>query len=93
VASWLRSLPTVEAAGAFAGERYGLAVRSCVLCRHGGRSAGEAAWEQDLVAYVAGRGVPCAAPAPLPDECFLLRRDPDPPRLSAAMRPSPLPRP
>jgi len=89
VVSWLRSLPTAEAVGAFAGERYGLTVRSCVLLRslanevyqvaaddrryafklyrHGGRSVGEVAWEQDLVAHVIGRGVPCAAPVPLPD--------------------------
>ncbi len=89
VVSWLRSLPTAEAAGAFAGERYGLKVRSCVLLRslanevyqivgddrryafklyrHGGRSAGEVAWEQDLVAHVIGCGIPCAAPVPLPD--------------------------
>jgi len=37
------------------------------LYRHGGRFAGEVAWEQDLVAHVIGRGVPCAAPVPLPD--------------------------
>jgi Ser/Thr protein kinase RdoA (MazF antagonist) len=89
VVSWLRSLPTAEAVGAFAGERYGLTVRSCVLLRslnnevyqvvaddrryafklyrHGGRSAGEVTWEQDLVAHVIGRGIPCAAPVPLPD--------------------------
>jgi Ser/Thr protein kinase RdoA (MazF antagonist) len=89
VVSWLRSLPTTEAVGAFAGERYGLTVRSCVLVRslanevyqvaaddrryafklyrHGGRSVGEVAWEQDLVAHVIGRGVACAAPVPLPD--------------------------
>jgi hypothetical protein len=39
VVSWLRSLPAAEAAGAFAGERYGLTVRSCVLLRS---PAGEA---------------------------------------------------
>jgi Ser/Thr protein kinase RdoA (MazF antagonist) len=33
VSSWLRSLPAAEAVGAFAGERYGLTVRSCVLLR------------------------------------------------------------
>jgi Ser/Thr protein kinase RdoA (MazF antagonist) len=37
------------------------------LYRHGGRSVGEVAWEQDLVAHVISRGVPCAAPVPLPD--------------------------
>jgi len=89
VVSCLRSLPTAEAAGEFAGERYGLTVRSCVLLRslnnevyqvvagdrryafklyrHGGRSVGEVAWEQDLVAHVIGRRVPCAAPVPLLD--------------------------
>ena len=87
--SWLRSLATAESVGAFAGERYGLTVRSCALLRslsnevyqvvaddrryafklyrHGGRSVGEVAWEQDLVAHVIGRGIPCAAPVPLPD--------------------------
>lgn len=33
VSSWLRSLPTAEAVGAFVGARYGLEVRSCVLLR------------------------------------------------------------
>lgn len=37
------------------------------LYRHGGRTVGEVAWEQDLVAHVIGCGIPCAAPVPLPD--------------------------
>jgi Ser/Thr protein kinase RdoA (MazF antagonist) len=37
------------------------------LYRRGGWSTGEVAWEQDLVAYVTGRGVACAAPVPLLD--------------------------
>jgi Ser/Thr protein kinase RdoA (MazF antagonist) len=37
------------------------------LYRHGGWSAGEVAWEQDLVAYVVGRGIACATPVPMPD--------------------------
>jgi Ser/Thr protein kinase RdoA (MazF antagonist) len=37
------------------------------LYRHGGWSTGEVAWEQDLVAYVIGRGVACAVPVPMPD--------------------------
>lgn len=37
------------------------------LYRHGGWSAGEVAWEQDLVAYLTDRGVPCPAPVPMLD--------------------------
>ncbi|HVX44692.1 MAG TPA: phosphotransferase [Mycobacteriales bacterium] len=35
--------------------------------RAGGWSAEEVAWEQELVAHAIDRGVPCAAPVPLPD--------------------------
>jgi Ser/Thr protein kinase RdoA (MazF antagonist) len=102
-------LPTAEAVGVFAGERYGLTVRSCVLLRslnnevyrvvagdrryafklyrHGGRSAGEVAWEQDLVAYVIGRGIPCAAPVPLLDGSLCGEMDaPEGPRPFALSR-------
>jgi Ser/Thr protein kinase RdoA (MazF antagonist) len=37
------------------------------LYRRGGWSVGEVAWEQDLVAYVTGRGVACASPVPMLD--------------------------
>lgn len=37
------------------------------LYRQGGRSADEVAWEQELVAYVIGCGVACAAPVPMLD--------------------------
>ena len=37
------------------------------LCRHGGWSTGEVAWEQDLVAYVIDREVACPAPVPMLD--------------------------